>query len=67
MNTYTGIVKFFNDQKGFGFIKRNDGKKDIFVHVRGINGADTLSEEQHVEFQIQETPKGDQAVNVTAI
>ncbi len=64
-----GTVKWFNDQKGFGFITREDGQGDVFVHYTGIDtdGYKTLMEGQRVEFEIKDTPKGPQAVNVRPI
>lgn len=64
-----GRVKWFNDQKGFGFIKLSEEEgegKDIFVHHTAIlgTGFKSLQENQLVEFEIQEGPKGPQAVNV---
>lgn len=63
-----GTVKWFNNQKGYGFISNEDGK-DIFVHYSGLNmdGFKTLEEGQEVEFEITDGPKGSQAVNVTRI
>ncbi|MBE5944093.1 MAG: cold-shock protein [Lachnospiraceae bacterium] len=63
-----GTVKWFNDQKGFGFITGEDGK-DVFVHFSGLNmeGFKTLKENQTVEFDVTEGEKGPQAVNVTVI
>ena len=63
-----GTVKWFNNQKGFGFITDSDGK-DIFVHYKGINmeGFKSLEEGQAVEFDETMTDKGPQAVNVTKI
>lgn len=62
----TGIVKWFNESKGFGFITPNDGTKDVFVHFNAIasEGFKTLAEGQHVRFDIVEGPKGLQAANV---
>ena len=63
--TERGAVKWFDAQKGFGFIERPDGS-DIFVHYSDIEGSGfrTLSEGQKVEFQISQSPKGPQAVKV---
>ncbi|MCL2887969.1 MAG: cold-shock protein [Elusimicrobium sp.] len=61
-----GKVKWFNDQKGYGFITPEDGSKDLFVHYQEIKGEGfkTLSEGQEVEFDIVESEKGPKAVNV---
>ncbi len=61
----TGTVKWFNDQKGFGFITSESGG-DVFVHHSEIQGEGykTLKEGQAVEFDIVDGPKGDQAKNV---
>ena len=63
-----GTVKWFNDKKGFGFLSREDGA-DVFVHHTAIqgDGFKTLSEGQQVEFEVQDGPKGPQAVNVKAL
>ena len=63
-----GIVKWFNDQKGFGFICGEDGKDD-FVHYKNIlmNGRKTLEENQRVSFDTEDTDKGTQAINVSVI
>ena len=60
-----GKVKWFNNQKAYGFITPEDGK-DVFVHHTAIksDGYRTLEEGQAVEFEIQQGPKGEQAVNV---
>lgn len=65
-----GTVKWFNDTKGFGFITPNDGSKEVFVHFSNIISAPgsrerkTLTQGQDVSFDVQETPRGPQAVNV---
>lgn len=63
-----GIVKWFNDSKGFGFIEKESGG-DVFVHHTGINavGFKSLKEGDRVKFDITKGQKGDAAVNVTVI
>lgn len=60
-----GKVKWFSNQKGYGFITREDGK-DVFVHYSAIggDGYKTLSEGDEVEFEVTQGPKGEQATNV---
>lgn len=60
-----GTVKFFNDAKGFGFITPEDGGKDVFVHVNGLN--DDIREGDKVSFDVEEGRKGPNAVNVTVV
>ena len=57
-----GTVKFFNNSKGFGFIKDNDSTKEYFVHVNGLK--DDISENDEVTFDLEEGKKGLNAVNV---
>lgn len=65
----TGTVKWFNADKGYGFITRDDGEKDVFVHHSAIQstGFRTLDEGQRVEFMIEQGPKGPSATNVTPV
>jgi len=62
----TGTVKWFNDAKGFGFITPDDGSKDLFVHFSAIQGGGfkTLKENDKVQFDVTQGPKGAQATNV---
>jgi CspA family cold shock protein len=64
-----GTVKWFNDSKGFGFITREDGGKDCFVHHTAISGSGfkSLREGQKVEFDVVEGQKGPAAQNVSAL
>jgi CspA family cold shock protein len=61
-----GTVKWFNDQKGFGFITQDAGGPDVFVHFSAISGSGfkTLTEGQKVEYDVTQGPKGPQASNV---
>jgi CspA family cold shock protein len=62
----TGIVKWFNDSKGFGFITPDGGGEDLFAHFSAIqmDGFKTLKEGQKVKFEIMQGPKGKQASNI---
>ena len=57
-----GTVKFFNNGKGFGFITPDDGSKDVFVHQNGLT--DEITEGDKVSYDVEETPKGLNAINV---
>ncbi len=65
----TGTVKWFSDEKGFGFITPDGGGKDLFVHHTGIatDGFRTLAEGARVEYESEAGPKGPKAVNVNVI
>ena len=65
----TGVVKWFNAEKGFGFITPEDGSADVFAHFSAINsgGFRSLEENQRVQFEVQQGPKGLQAANITVI
>ncbi len=65
----TGIVKWFNDAKGFGFITPDEGGEDLFAHFSSINmeGFKTLKEGQKVSFDVTEGPKGKQAANIQKV
>ncbi|MFK0074397.1 MULTISPECIES: transcription antiterminator/RNA stability regulator CspE [Arthrobacter] len=62
----TGTVKWFNAEKGFGFISPDDGSQDVFAHFSAINssGYRSLEENQKVSFEIQQGPKGPQAADI---
>jgi CspA family cold shock protein len=65
----TGTVKWFSDEKGFGFITPDDGQKDLFVHYTGIesDGYKSLPEGAKVSYEPEDGPKGPKAVNVRAV
>jgi CspA family cold shock protein len=74
MSKETGHVKWFNDEKGYGFISRDNGQPDVFVHFRSIVAEDekpmgrkTLKENQRVSFKVTNGPKGLQAEEVISI
>ena len=64
-----GTVKWFSNEKGYGFIERGNGEADVFVHFSAIagDGYKSLTEGQKVEFEVVQGPKGAQAANVQAV
>ncbi len=70
-NRYNGTVKWFNNEKGFGFIQLEDNSKDIFVHYSAIKsngfGRTSLEDGQKVSFEIGTNQKGEQAINVETL
>jgi len=69
MTFQTGVVKWFNETKGYGFIAPDAGGKDVFAHFREIQGEGfkSLTENQRVQFAVTQGPKGEQASNITSI
>lgn len=70
MSMQNGIVKWFDDGKGFGFITPEDGGKDLFAHhseIKNGGGFRSLQENQRVEFEVKQGPKGPQAANIRAL
>src|SRR5688500_8752882 len=65
----TGTVKWFNDAKGFGFITPDDGRKDLFVHFPAIqaSGFKTLTEQDKVQYEVEQSPKGPRATNIKQV
>lgn len=61
----TGTVKFFNEEKGYGFIKHDDSEQEFFVHKSGL--IDQIRENDSVEFEIKQGPKGMNAVDVRVV
>lgn len=61
----TGTVKWFNDEKRFGFITPDEGGKDLFVHQSGISGGSTLEEGAKVTYDAEDSDRGPKAVNVS--
>ncbi len=66
MDKQQGTVKFFNAEKGFGFIKHNDSNKETFVHASGLKSVN-IKEGDSVEFDLEEGKKGMNAVNVEVV
>jgi len=65
----SGKVKWFNSTKGFGFIEREDNEKDVFVHISAVKnaGMDGLDDGQAMTFEIEEGPKGPNAINLQKV
>ena len=68
MTTQTGTVKWFNDSKGYGFIAPDGGGQDLFAHFREIraDGFKSLGENQRVQFEVAQGPRGSLAANIRA-
>tara|TARA_B100000674_G_C37126714_1_gene595905 strand:- start:198 stop:413 length:216 start_codon:yes stop_codon:yes gene_type:complete len=69
MSTLNGTVKWYNGKKGFGFIEREDKEKDVFVHASQVKAAGIryLNENQKVTFELEDSPKGPNAINLKII
>jgi CspA family cold shock protein len=69
LNMSTGTVKWFNDAKGFGFITPDDGSKDLFAHFSAIQagGFKSLKENDKVQYEVENSPKGPRAANIKPI
>jgi CspA family cold shock protein len=69
MSTQTGIVKWFNESKGFGFIAPDNGGNDLFAHYQDIQGSGfkSLTENQRVSFERSSGPKGEKASNIRPV
>jgi cold shock protein len=69
MSRIQGKVKWFNEDKGFGFIERNDGGPDVFLHFSALSqpGFKTIAEDTPVEFDVESSPKGPKAANVITL
>ncbi len=69
MSKVNGMVKWFNETKGFGFLSQDNGGKDVFVHFSAIasTGFKTLAEGQRVQFDIEDGQRGPSAANVTVL
>lgn len=65
-STFTGKVKFFNEAKGFGFIKEDQTSNEYFVHITGVN-ENTLNENDEVSFELIDGKKGKNCINVTLL
>jgi CspA family cold shock protein len=63
----TGKVKFFNEEKGYGFVIEDETNNEYFVHITEVSNADVLKEGDTIEFEVAESEKGKNAVSVTVV
>tara|TARA_Y100001970_G_scaffold235580_1_gene294685 strand:- start:364 stop:579 length:216 start_codon:yes stop_codon:yes gene_type:complete len=69
MTTLTGAVKWYNSKKGYGFVQRDDGEKDVFIHASAVKAAGLryLQESEKISFDLEDGPKGPNATNIKKI
>lgn len=65
--TKKGKIKFFNEQKGYGFVTPEQGTEDLFVHISNVQDGKILSEGQLVSFEVRQSPRGLEAINVQIV
>ena len=65
----TGVVKFFKEDKGYGFFRRDDGEGDVFFHIRELRkaGLEGMSEDEKASFEVESTAKGTRAYNIVKL
>ena len=69
MTTLHGTVKWYNSRKGYGFVQRDDGEKDVFIHASAVkaSGLKYLQESEKISFDLEDGPKGPNATNIKKI